>query len=64
MNAVDDSLELYGTVLGALLVLVVLGTLAGQPWRYGSAAVAVAKVLGVLVVLGLGAGLIWLSRRG
>jgi hypothetical protein len=64
MNGFDvtDTLEPLGIAVGALLVLVGLGTLAGQPWATLDSTVAlVLQLLGVVLLVALGAGLAWLS---
>ncbi|MCU4718555.1 hypothetical protein [Halapricum hydrolyticum] len=60
----SDRLELFGTLTGVLLVLIGLGTIAGMPWQTnGDAAVSVLQLLGVLATMGVGAGLVWLTRQ-
>ncbi|QSG13230.1 putative membrane protein [Halapricum desulfuricans] len=60
----SDRLELFGTLVGALLVLMGLGTIAGMPWQTnGSLAVSVLQLLGVLATIAVGAGLVWLVRQ-
>ncbi|MFC7132922.1 MULTISPECIES: hypothetical protein [Salinibaculum] len=64
MNVLDvkDTLEPLGIAVGALLILVGVGTLVGQPWATSnSAGATVLQLLGVLVLFVLGAGLAWLS---
>jgi hypothetical protein len=57
-----DRLEPVGIAAGGLLVLIALGTLVGMPWTTGNSAVAsVLQMLGVVVLVVLGAGLAWLS---
>lgn len=64
MNDVfDDSLDLYGVLVGVFVALVGLGTLVGMPWQYSnSTSVTVFQVLGALATIGVGAGLVWLSH--
>lgn len=58
----EDDLEPLGIVVGTLLVLAGLGTIAGTPWTTaGSLVVASVKVLGALATVGVGAGLASLS---
>jgi len=59
-----DTLEPLGTAVGGLLVLMGLGTLVGMPWATnGDLAASAVQILGVLATMGVGAGLIWLSRQ-
>jgi hypothetical protein len=63
MERFDDTLEIAGIGVGALLVLIGVGTLAGQPWTQTTdILVAVVRSLGALLTIGVGAGLIWLTR--
>jgi len=58
-----DTLEPLGTVVGGLLVLIGIGTIVGMPWATnGDMAASVVQILGILATMGVGAGLIWLSR--
>lgn len=60
----SDRLELFGTLTGALLVLIGLGTISGMPWQTnGDVAVSVLQLLGVLATMAIGAGLVWLVRQ-
>ena len=64
MHVLDfkDTLEPLGIAVGALLILVGLGTLVGQPWATSnSAGATLLQLLGVAVLFVLGAGLAWLS---
>jgi hypothetical protein len=62
VSFVDDRLDALNVVLGAFLVLVGLGTLAGMPWQYGGGAlVMVGNVVGSLAAVGIGVGLAWLA---
>lgn len=64
MNGLDfeDTLEPLGVGTGVLLVLVGLGTLAGQPWATldGIGPLAL-QLVGVFALLVVGSGLAWLS---
>lgn len=63
MNSVAtaDSLDVVGIAGGVFLVLVGLGTLAGQPWQYAnSSVVTVAQLLGSVGAIAVGAALAWL----
>ncbi|QGN07984.1 hypothetical protein Hrd1104_12210 [Halorhabdus sp. CBA1104] len=67
MNSVTDRfadrLEPIGIVTGAFLVVVGLGTMAGQPWSTnGSALVSAVQLLGVAGMVAIGVGLAWLAR--
>jgi len=63
MERFEDTLEIAGIGVGALLVLIGVGTLAGQPWTQTTdTLVAVVRSLGALLTIGVGAGLIWLTR--
>jgi hypothetical protein len=58
-----DTLEVLGFAVGALLVLVGLGTLSGLPWQTAETiVVAVVQILGALVAIGIGVGLAWVVR--
>jgi hypothetical protein len=58
----EDKLEPLGILTGAILVLMGLGTLVGQPWTTtGSAAVSVLQLLGVGLTVAIGVALAWLS---
>lgn len=58
-----DSLDAYGVLVAAFLVLVGLGTLVGMPWQYsGSALVTVLQVFGALATIGVGVALGWLAH--
>ena len=60
---ISDRRELLGLVVGALLVLVGLGTVVGQPWaRVSNVGVAGVQILGALVAIGIGVLLVLLSR--
>jgi uncharacterized membrane protein YkgB len=62
-NQFDDRLEVVGTAIGILLVLIGLATIAGAPWATKiSAAAAVLQIGGALATVAVGAGLVWLSR--
>jgi hypothetical protein len=59
----DDSLDLYGVLVGVFVALVGLGTLVGMPWQYSnSVTVTVLQVVGALATVGVGVGLAWLAR--
>lgn len=61
----QDTLEPLGIGVGALLVLVGVGTLIGQPWAtLNSTGALVLQLLGVLALFAVGAGLAWLSYSG
>ena len=60
---VADTLEPFGTVVGALLVLFGLGTLVGQPWSTRPIVVFLFQFVGIVAMMAVGAGLVWLSRR-
>ncbi|MFW6436006.1 MAG: hypothetical protein ACOCYZ_00035 [Halococcoides sp.] len=61
---VDDRLGIYSVVVGVFLVLSALGTLAGQPWTTDpTVVVTVIRLVGVVAVLGVGAGLVWLAGQ-
>ena len=57
-----DRLEPLGMLVGVLLVLFGLGTLVGQPWATKSLLVVLVQLLGVLAMIGVGAGLVWVAR--
>jgi hypothetical protein len=59
----EDSLDLYGVLVGAFVALVGLGTLVGMPWQYSnSVTVTVLQVAGALATVGVGVGLAWLAH--
>jgi len=59
----SDRREVLGLVVGALLVLVGLGTVVGQPWaRVSNVAVAGGQIFGALVAIGIGVLLVLFSR--
>jgi hypothetical protein len=59
-----DTFEPLGTAVGALLVLIGLGTIIGMPWATnGDLAASIVQLLGILGTIGIGAGLVWLSRQ-
>lgn len=63
-DGIADRLELLGTVTGGLLVLIGLGTIVGMPWQTnGDLATSIVQLLGILATMGVGAGLVWLSRQ-
>jgi hypothetical protein len=69
MNALterfDDLAEPLGIGVGALLVLMGVGTVAGAPWATnGSIAVSLLQLLGVLAMMLVGAGLAYVSWTG
>lgn len=57
-----DTLEPLGMLAGALLVLFGLGTLVGQPWATKSAVTFLVQLVGVVAMIAVGAGLVWISR--
>lgn len=60
---VDDRLGIYSLVVGVFLVLTALGTLFGQPWATDpTLAITLINLVGVVIVIAVGAGLIWLAR--
>lgn len=60
----DDRLEPVGLLVGAFLVLVGIGFLLGQPWATKQSVVAlVVQLVGVALLVAIGAGLIWLVRQ-
>jgi len=59
----DDRLEPVGIAVGVLLVLIGIATVAGTPWTVKGDAIASAlQVLGVVLTVGIGVLLVWLSR--
>ncbi|MEF8776671.1 MAG: hypothetical protein V5A43_09260 [Haloarculaceae archaeon] len=57
-----DSLEPLGIVAGVLLVLFGLGTVVGQPWTTKSPIAVLVQLIGVVAMIAVGVGLVWLSR--
>jgi len=58
----EDKLEPLGILAGALLVLMGLGTLVGQPWTTASGTVVLLiQLLGVVLTIGIGVAVAWLS---
>lgn len=61
----DDLEELLGVGVGALLVLIGLGTVSGTPWTTnGDVIASVLQGLGILLTIALGVALIYVSRGG
>lgn len=58
----EDRLEPLGIVAGVLLVLFGLGTIAGLPWTTKPIAPFLVQLVGVVAMVALGAGLVWISR--
>lgn len=59
---VRDTLEPLGIAVGALLVLMALGTVAGTPWTTnGSRLATLVQLVGVVAMLTVGIGLARLS---
>lgn len=59
-----DRLTLLGTLTGVSLILIVLVTLAGQPWRYvRGPGVAVVQLIAAVLTLAIGAGTVWLALQ-
>ncbi|MHB9287144.1 hypothetical protein ACKVMT_08900 [Halobacteriales archaeon Cl-PHB] len=59
----EDTLEPLGTVVGALVALIGLGTLAGMPWTTNPDMAAVAvQLVGILLTIGVGVALVWFSQ--
>lgn len=59
---VDDPLEPLGIVGGVLLVVFGLGTLVGQPWTTKPIAAVLVQFVGVMLMVGVGVGLVWIAR--
>jgi hypothetical protein len=60
----DDRLQVFGTLAGAFVALVGVGTILGAPWATASGiAPALVQVLGALGAIALGAGLVWLVQQ-
>ena len=60
----DDLTEPIGVGVGVLLVLIGLGTLSGTPWTTNGDLIASAlQIVGVLLTIGLGVGLAYVSRQ-
>lgn len=61
----EDRLEVLGIGAGAFLVLVGLGTIAGTPWTVkGDLLASILQIVGVLGMMAIGVGLIYLSWTG
>jgi sulfite exporter TauE/SafE len=59
----EDRLEVLGLLAGAFLVLMGLGTIAGQPWTYFSDPLpAIGRVVGSLLAIAVGVGIAWVVR--
>ncbi len=60
---VGDRLEVLGLVVGALLLLGGLGSLAGMPWVTNPDTLAViVQLIGIVLSMVLAVGLVWLVR--
>lgn len=58
----QDRLALLGTILGAFVIIVGLGTLLGMPWATNeSLGAVIVQLLGIIATIGVGAVLIILS---
>lgn len=58
----EDKLEPLGVVLGTLIVLGSLGTLAGMPWQTNPDTVAVlVQLVGIALSVAVGVVLVWIS---
>lgn len=63
LPAVEDRLELLGTVLGVFVVLTSLGALVGMPWATNPDTLAVlVQLVGILLSVTVGVALVWLVR--
>jgi hypothetical protein len=62
-NGIEDPLTPIGTIAGLFLVCAAIGTIAGAPWNTQDIASAGVRVAGSVLMLGLGAGLAYLSYR-
>lgn len=63
--AFADRLEPLGIGVGALLVVMGLGTLVGAPWATSNSTLAtVVQLVGVALTVAVGVGLAWLSYVG
>lgn len=61
----EDRLEVLGIAVGALLLLIGVGTVAGTPWTTkGDAVASVLQIVGVVGMMAIGAGLIYLTWTG
>lgn len=59
-----DRLTLLSTLTGVGLILIVLVTLAGQPWQYvRGPAVAAVQLIAAVLALGIGVGTVWLALQ-
>lgn len=63
MNLFADRLDILGVLAGVFLVLVALGTAAGQPWQHsGGAVVMIVQIFGVVATAAIGILLVWLAH--
>lgn len=61
---VEDRLEPLGILVGAILVLMALGTVVGTPWTTNASVVAtLIQFVGVVAMIGVGVALARLSYR-
>lgn len=59
---VEDTLEPLGIAVGAILLLMALGTVVGAPWSTNeSLAVTLVRLVGVVGLIAIGVGLARLS---
>ncbi len=58
----EDRLALVGTLLGAFVIIVGLGTLIGMPWTTNESTGAVAiQMVGIIATIAVGALLVFIS---
>ena len=63
MNLFADRLDILGVLAGVFLVLVAIGTAAGQPWQYsGGTVVMIVQIFGVIATAAIGVVLVWLAH--
>lgn len=64
LDVTRDRVTLLGTLVGVGLAVVVLATLAGQPWRYvRSTGVAAVQLVAAVLALGIAVGTVRLALR-
>jgi hypothetical protein len=62
-NGIEDPLAPIGVIAGTFLVCAAIGTIAGAPWNTQDIMSASIRVVGSVLMIGLGAGLAYLGYK-